>query len=131
MEFFVWIHEAVAYVASLGLTPSDWLMFALIIPIGWFIIVYGFLTKWYEDPLGWVLLSGALGMFFLLLLVIYGTVTGERIGEPLRVVVFGAIFLSWVGKDVVLHQERRIGKLEKRYTRLSTGPIPVGKDTQQ
>lgn len=131
MEFFVWIHEAVAYVASLGLTPSDWLMFALIIPIGWFIIVYGFLTKWYEDPLGWVLLSGALGMFFLLLLVIYGTVTGERIGEPLRVVVFGAIFLSWVGKNVVLHQERRIGKLEKRYTRLGTGPIPVGKDTQQ
>jgi hypothetical protein len=115
------------YIASLGLTFSDWLLLSTVLPIGWFVFVYGFLTKWWEDALGWIILSGALGLFGVILSVIFGVFAGVRIGEALRIVLYGAILVSWIGKDIVLHRERRLGRLEKRHRALRpvTGAIPT------
>lgn len=117
------------YIASLDLAFSDWVLFTSILPIGWFIFVYGFLTKWYEDPFGWVLLSGAVGLFGVIASVIFAVFAGARIDEPLRIVLYAAILISWIGKDVVLHHERKAGKLAKRELRVHTGPSAIiGKD---
>ncbi len=113
-----------------SLSVSDWFLLSLIVPLTWFTIVYGFLTKWFEDPLGWVILSGAVGMLAVLGLIIYGLFTGERAPEVVRSIVFGLVLASWVGKVVVLHNERRKGKLEKRHPRSYTEPVTIiRKDT--
>lgn len=116
------------YIASLELAPSDWLLFASALPIAWFCIVYGLFTKWFEDPFGWVLISGALGLLGVIVSVIFAVFAGARIDEPIRFALYGAIFISWVGKDIVLHRERKRGKLAKREIRPHTGPVPTRKE---
>ncbi len=113
------------YIASLDLVTSDWLLFACALPIAWFIFVYGLLTEWYKDPFGWIILSGALGLGGVIASVIFAVFAGARIDEPLRIVLYGAILVSWIGKDIILHRERRIGRLEKRHlsSRTPTGTI--------
>lgn len=114
------------YIASLGLAPSDWLLFACALPILWFAIVYGFLTKWWEDPLGWIILSGALGLFGVIVSVIWAVFTGARIVEPVRIILYGAILISWIGKDLVLHRERRRGKLLRLARNREKEQAPTG-----
>jgi hypothetical protein len=101
------------YIASLGLAPSDWLLFSCALPIAWFVLVYGFFTKWWEDPFGWIILSGALGLLLVLASIIFSVFTGNRIVEPVRIVLYGLILISWLGKDVVLHRERHRGKAQR------------------
>ena len=118
------------YIIGLNLAPSDWLLLACALPIGWFAFVYGVLTKWWEDPLGWIILSGALGLFGVIASVIFAVFSGHRIDEPLRIALYGVIFVSWIGKSIVLHRERRRGRVAKRliHELPMTGPLTIQKE---
>lgn len=106
------------YLTGLGLMPSDFVLMGIVLPVTYFVIVYGFFTKWWADPFGWIILGGALSLGAFLIIVIYAVFAGERINEPVRFVLLLGVLLSWIGKDVILHETRREGRLARRQSRL-------------
>lgn len=103
-----------AYIDGLGLTPSDWMFVLCTIPAAWFAFVYIFLTRWWVDSLGWIVALYALAVAGMLFLILYAVFTGERIEEFWRLSFTAFLFIALCGKVVILHRERRNGKLERR-----------------
>jgi hypothetical protein len=96
------------------LAPSDYLVIGALVPAAWFAVSYGVWSPWYRAALGVVVFMYALTVVALLGLIVYGIVVGERIGEPVRFVVALALFVSLSAKVVVLHMERRAGRIGTR-----------------
>jgi hypothetical protein len=103
-----------AYIQSLGLEPSDWMFFALTLPVGWFLIRYGLMTKWWVHPLGWFVLMMAVGFAAILSLIAFAVFAGQRVDEFWRFLIMVLLFIAWVGKDIVLERERYAGRIEAR-----------------
>lgn len=121
----------IEYLLSLGLTPSDWVMLALGVPLGWFFIRYGLMTKWWVDILGWGVFLMALAFTAVWVLIVYGTLAGQRVDEIWRFLIMVGLFVAWTIKDVALEHERYIGRLERRRLRehpRHTGPTPITKE---
>lgn len=95
-------------------TPSDYLLVGSVVPAIWFVLVYGGATKWWVDPLGWIVLAYGLAVAGLLGLIVYGIFNGQRVDEVLRFIFSAFLFVALCGKVIVLHLERRRGRLEKR-----------------
>lgn len=93
-------------------TPSD------IALIGCFFValaltIYFALGKprvWFRDRLGWVLFGYALATDALLALIVYGVVFGQRVEEPLRLLVALALGAALIAKIWAIFRERRRGR---------------------
>lgn len=66
---------------------------------------------WFRDPLGWVIFAQALSVFALLALIVYAVVFGQKVDEAIRIPVTALLFLSLIGKNVILHIERTRGRM--------------------
>jgi hypothetical protein len=93
------------------LALSDYLILLALIPAAWFTVSYGVWSPWYRAALGVVVFLYSLAVVALLSLIAYGIVAQERIAEPARALVAGALLLSLTGKVIVLHLERRAGRI--------------------
>jgi hypothetical protein len=102
-----------------GLTLSDWLLILSVVPAGWFFVEYTILTKWWPDPLGWVTALYNLAVLGLLGLIVYAIFVGERVPEVWRFIFAAFLFTALWGKVVILHEERRKGRLEKTHRLLN------------
>lgn len=96
-----------------AMTPSDWLLVLSIIPALWFFVEYTLLTKWWPDPLGWVTALYNAAVLGLLGLIVYAIFVGERVPEFWRFLFAALLFAALTGKVIILHGERRAGRLEK------------------
>lgn len=97
-----------------ALEPSDLLIFAATPFVAWFTISYGLGSPWYKHPLGVLTLLMSLSTCGLLLLIIYAMVTGGRIDEPWRALVGLGLLVASIGKVIILHVERRRGRIQRR-----------------
>lgn len=114
--------------------PSNLLIFAASFLVLWFTLSYAIFSPWYTHPLGVITLLMSLSVCGLLLLIDYAMITGGRIDETIRVVVAFGLLIAAAGKVVILHVERRRGRLERRRLRelihrQPTGPVPVVPDS--
>jgi len=96
------------------LMPSDWLMFAFAGLLLYFVLDYGLLTPWWKAPVSFFVLWYALAMAVLMVLIIYGTVAGQRIDEWARIPAWAALCIGMLGKIVVLKFSRYQGRIERR-----------------
>lgn len=120
----------IQYLMSLDLTLSDWLLILSTIPAMWFVVVYVFLTKWWPDPLGWIVAIYAVAVAGLLGLIIYAIFAQQRADEWIRTLFALFLFMGLMGKDVILHVERRNGRIQKRrLERHGEGHAPETKET--
>lgn len=108
---------------------SDFLIFAAVPFALWFTLSYAIGSPWYTHPLGIITLLTSLSVCSLLVLIVYGMITGERIGEPIRVLVALGLLVSYLAKTVILHVERHRGRIARRHHRgggvPATGEVPV------
>lgn len=114
--------------------PSD---VALILDLGIaaFFAIYFATGKprvWYRDRLGWVIFGYALSVVALLGLIVYGIVFGQKVAEPIRLVVATALAAALIAKTWSVHRERRAGRLagdRPRYSRkasiMSNSTVPA------
>lgn len=95
------------------LDPSD---VALIIDLALavFLALYfaaGRPRTWYRDRLGWAIFGYAVATVALLSLIVFGTVFGQRVIEPVRFVVGAALGVALASKTWSVYRERREGRL--------------------
>jgi hypothetical protein len=99
------------------LAMSDYLLLAAFIALLWFLVDYGVFTPWWRWKehgfIGYAVMLFTLSVFILMGIIIYGTVAGQRVDEPMRIVALSTVLLGIVGKTVILHYERRVGRLQR------------------
>lgn len=66
---------------------------------------------WFRDRLGWVIFGYALAVIALLGLIVYAVLTGERVEEPVRLIVLGALGIALIAKTMSVFRERHEGRL--------------------
>jgi hypothetical protein len=107
----------------LNLSLSDVLLFLCVLPASWFWASYGLGSPWWRVKqhgwLGVVTFMHATAVMLLLVLIVYGITFGQKVDEPYRVSISSLLLFALISKVVILHYERRQGRLE----RLHTGPI--------
>lgn len=95
------------------LEPSDYTLI-LDLALGVFLALYFALGKprvWFRDRLGWVIFGYACAVVALLALIVYGIVFGQKVDEPFRFLVGGALAAALISKTWAIHNERRRGRL--------------------
>lgn len=102
-------------------TVSDVLLMLCVIPAAWFVLAYGIGSPWWRVGrhgwLGVVTFLHSLSIALLLTLIVYGIVFGQRVDEPYRVVISALLIVALTSKCVLLHHERREGRLERNRLR--------------
>ena len=95
------------------LAPSDvTLLIDLILAV--ILAVYfaaGRPRTWYRDRLGWVIFGYAAATVALLALIVYGIVFGQKVVEPVRLLVGSALGVALASKTWSVYRERREGRL--------------------
>lgn len=103
----------------LGLAPSDYLILASALVLVWFMIDYGIFTPWWRFRengfIGLAILLASGSTMGLIFLIGWGVVFGQRVGEPVRVLVTAGLFAGIVLKIIILHHERKVGHLARRF----------------
>lgn len=113
--------------ALFDVTPSD-VALVLCVPFAaWFWLSYGLGSPWYRSALGVVTFLHSLSVACLLFLIVYAIVFGQKVDEPWRLLVAVVLFFALVSKAVILHVERRNGRIERRQLRRTTRPVPIQK----
>lgn len=107
----------------LSLSFSSWVLLSCTAPAALFLVLYGLFTKWWKDPLGWVVLLYAIAVAGLLGLLAFGITQGRPIDEPYRLAFAAFLFIALCGKLVVLIAERSKGGVEPNPRR----PDPTSK----
>jgi hypothetical protein len=107
----------VAFITQLDLTPSDVMLLLAVLPAAWFWASYGLGSPWYRSTLGVVTFLHSLSVASLLFLIVYAIVFGQRVDEPWRLMVSTVLFFALTSKVVILHVERRAGRIERRRAR--------------
>lgn len=99
------------------LTVSDYLIIIAFAALLWFIVDYGGFTPWWRvRQHGWIgiaVLLFTFSVFLLMGLIIWGTIVGQRVPEPARIVVAFLLAVGMVGKTVILHHERKVGRANR------------------
>jgi hypothetical protein len=97
----------------LSLDPSDY-AFVLDLILAIVLACYfacGRPRVWYRDRLGWVIFGYAVAVVSLLSLIVYGVVFGQRVAEPLRLIVGLGLAFALVAKIRAVRHERRRGRM--------------------
>lgn len=111
--------DLIAFISALDLTPSDVMLLLAVPPAAWFWASYGLGSPWYRSTLGVVTFLHSLSVASLLFLIVYAIVFGQRVEEPWRLMVSTVLFFALTSKVVILHVERRAGRIERRKARAS------------
>lgn len=96
-----------------SLAPSD-ITLIIDLALAVFLALYfaiGRPRTWYRDRLGWVIFGYAVATVALLALIVYGIVFGQKVIEPLRLVVGSALGVALASKTWSVYRERREGRL--------------------
>lgn len=103
------------------LAPSDFFVFVAFLAGTWFALTYAIGSPWWRvnqhGLIGVMTLLHSWSVASLLFLIMWGTVFGQRVDEGGRLPI--AIFLAFatVTKVVILHVERRTGRIARREAR--------------
>lgn len=100
-----------------NLTTSDTLLLLCVPFAGWFVLSYGLLSPWYRYWLGIVTFLHSTSVALLLFLIVWGIVFGQKVDEPYRLAISALLLFALISKVVILHVERRNGRLERRKLR--------------
>lgn len=106
------------FIANVNPSPSDWLLVLCVFPAAWFFASYGLGSPWYRSLLGIVTFLHSFSVLLLLGLIVYAIVFGQRVDEPFRVIIAALLLFALTSKAVILHVERRAGRIERRELRL-------------
>lgn len=68
---------------------------------------------WVRDRLGWVIFYYGLATVALLGLIVFGIVAGQKVDEPVRLAVAGALAVALGWKTYAIIDERRRGRRER------------------
>lgn len=101
---------------------SDWMLIVLVPVILLFTLSYGLGSGWWRHPLGIITMLTSMSVLGLVTLIAYATATGERIPEFWRVLILGAVTISYLLKSVYLHIARRDGRIAERQRK---GGVPA------
>lgn len=77
---------------------------------------------WYRDRLGWVIFGYAVATVALLSLIVYGIVFGQKVAEPIRLLVGIGLAVALAAKIRAVHNERARGRMP--------GTRPYSADTE-
>lgn len=104
-------------------TASDYFILAAFFGAAWFAISYALFSPWYKvQDHGWIgvmTLLHSWSVAALLFLIVWAIIFGQRIGEEVRLPISIFLALATMTKVVILHHERRTGRIARRKARLA------------
>lgn len=96
------------------LTPSD-ITLLIDFVLASILAIYFSLGKprtWYKDRLGWVIFGYAVATVFVLGLIVYAMLSGEKVIEPIRFIGGFALGAALIAKTASVYLERREARLD-------------------
>lgn len=119
-------------------TPSDYAL-VLDFALASFLALYfavGTPRTWFRDRLGWVIFGYAMSTVAFVGLIVYGIVFGQKVPEPIRLIVGAAFAVALLLKIFAIHQERVEGRIAgERSTptgrKIMSNPTPTVEEVKE